>query len=204
MIGRECREPPPDSRQRPRRPRRKPRVRREPELRAAYLHYMRCAKCANSEQSGSRRAGAAPHRVRSGRAGLRSGHHRRAIPQRHHDSGTAFCRTAQRLRLAGAVHRLTGNLRNAGVHGHAPDRRDRDSRGAGRAAAGRDAHGDPRIARARGCGSDSGHCRRGVSRNDPWTIAGAGIVFLLTAAIAAALPARRATGIDPVRALRPE
>jgi predicted permease len=44
----------------------------------------------------------------------------------------------------------------------------------------------------------------GVSRNDPWTIAGAGLVFLLTAAVAAALPARRASGIDPMRALRHE
>jgi ABC-type antimicrobial peptide transport system permease subunit len=44
----------------------------------------------------------------------------------------------------------------------------------------------------------------GVSRSDPWTIAGAGIVLLLTAAIAAALPARRASGIDPMRALRHE
>ena len=44
----------------------------------------------------------------------------------------------------------------------------------------------------------------GVSRNDPWTIAAAGLVLLLTAAIAAALPARRASGIDPMRALRHE
>ncbi len=44
----------------------------------------------------------------------------------------------------------------------------------------------------------------GVSRNDPWTIASAGVVFLLTAAIAAALPARRASGIDPMQALRHE
>jgi putative ABC transport system permease protein len=44
----------------------------------------------------------------------------------------------------------------------------------------------------------------GVSRSDPWTIAGAGIVLLLTAAVAAALPARRASGIDPMRALRHE
>jgi ABC-type antimicrobial peptide transport system permease subunit len=44
----------------------------------------------------------------------------------------------------------------------------------------------------------------GVSRNDPWIIAGAAIVFLITAAIASALPARRAAGIDPMRALRHE
>lgn len=44
----------------------------------------------------------------------------------------------------------------------------------------------------------------GVSKHDPWTIAGSAIVFLLTAAIAAFLPARRASRIDPMRALRYE
>jgi predicted permease len=44
----------------------------------------------------------------------------------------------------------------------------------------------------------------GVSRADPWAMAGAAALFLLTAAAAAALPARRAARIDPMRALRYE
>ena len=44
----------------------------------------------------------------------------------------------------------------------------------------------------------------GVSKTDPWTLAGAALLFLAAAAIAAALPARRACGIDPMRALRHE
>ncbi len=44
----------------------------------------------------------------------------------------------------------------------------------------------------------------GVGRYDPWSIAGAGVVLLLTAALAAILPARRAVRVDPMRALRHE
>ena len=44
----------------------------------------------------------------------------------------------------------------------------------------------------------------GVTRNDPWTIAAATLALLLAAAAAAFLPARRATRIDPLRALRYE
>ena len=44
----------------------------------------------------------------------------------------------------------------------------------------------------------------GVSTNDPITIAGAAFLFLLIAAVAASIPARRAARIDPLRALRHE
>jgi len=44
----------------------------------------------------------------------------------------------------------------------------------------------------------------GVTRNDPWTIAAATLALLLAAAAAAFLPARRATRIDPMRALHYE
>jgi putative ABC transport system permease protein len=44
----------------------------------------------------------------------------------------------------------------------------------------------------------------GVSKTDATTIIGAAFVFLSTAAIAAFLPARRASQMDPMRALRHE
>jgi ABC-type antimicrobial peptide transport system permease subunit len=44
----------------------------------------------------------------------------------------------------------------------------------------------------------------GVTRDDPWTVAVASAVLLATAALAAFLPARRATRIEPTRALRYE
>jgi predicted lysophospholipase L1 biosynthesis ABC-type transport system permease subunit len=44
----------------------------------------------------------------------------------------------------------------------------------------------------------------GISNLDPWAYVGATAVFLLTAAVAALWPARRALRVDPVRALRHE
>ena len=44
----------------------------------------------------------------------------------------------------------------------------------------------------------------GVGTNDPWTIAGASVLFLVTAAVAGALPAARASRIAPMTALRHE
>jgi ABC-type antimicrobial peptide transport system permease subunit len=44
----------------------------------------------------------------------------------------------------------------------------------------------------------------GVSKHDPWTLAGAAIVLLLTATAAAFAPARRASRTDPMTALRYE
>jgi ABC-type antimicrobial peptide transport system permease subunit len=44
----------------------------------------------------------------------------------------------------------------------------------------------------------------GVSSHDPWTLAVSATVFLLIAAAAAFVPARRASRIDPLRALRTE
>ena len=42
----------------------------------------------------------------------------------------------------------------------------------------------------------------GVSATDPWTLSGAALVFIATAAIASWLPARRASRIQPIDALR--
>jgi putative ABC transport system permease protein len=44
----------------------------------------------------------------------------------------------------------------------------------------------------------------GVSKRDPWTIAVAAILLLVTAAVAAFVPARRASRTDPMTALRYE
>jgi predicted permease len=44
----------------------------------------------------------------------------------------------------------------------------------------------------------------GLSRPDPWIIAGAVVLFISIAAVAAALPAHRASLIDPLKALRYE
>ena len=43
-----------------------------------------------------------------------------------------------------------------------------------------------------------------VSTNDPWTVIGAVLLFLLTAAVAAALPAARVSRMDPMRVLHHE
>jgi predicted permease len=42
----------------------------------------------------------------------------------------------------------------------------------------------------------------GVSSSDPWVVVGASVVFVLVAAMAAALPARSAAKVDPLLALR--
>jgi putative ABC transport system permease protein len=44
----------------------------------------------------------------------------------------------------------------------------------------------------------------GVSKHDPWTIAGAATLLMLTAGASAFVPARRASRIDPMTALRHE
>jgi ABC-type antimicrobial peptide transport system permease subunit len=44
----------------------------------------------------------------------------------------------------------------------------------------------------------------GVKAHDPATLAGAALVLMLVALAASWIPARRAAGIDPVRALRHE
>jgi putative ABC transport system permease protein len=44
----------------------------------------------------------------------------------------------------------------------------------------------------------------GVSPRDPWTLAGTGLLMMLIAAVAAAVPARRATAVDPMVTLRDE
>jgi len=44
----------------------------------------------------------------------------------------------------------------------------------------------------------------GVSKRDPWTIVVAAILLLVTAAVAAFVPARRASRTDPMTALRCE
>ena len=41
-----------------------------------------------------------------------------------------------------------------------------------------------------------------VQPRDPFVIGGAALILLLSAVIAAAVPARRAAGVDPTRALR--
>jgi ABC-type antimicrobial peptide transport system permease subunit len=44
----------------------------------------------------------------------------------------------------------------------------------------------------------------GVSKHDPWTIAAAAVLLILTATAAAFVPARRASRTDPMTALRYE
>ena len=44
----------------------------------------------------------------------------------------------------------------------------------------------------------------GVAPNDPWTLAGAGLVLALVALVSAWIPARRAAGVNPIDALRTE
>jgi ABC-type antimicrobial peptide transport system permease subunit len=44
----------------------------------------------------------------------------------------------------------------------------------------------------------------GVKAQDPWTLAAAGAVLIAVTAMAGLLPARRATRVEPMRALREE
>jgi ABC-type antimicrobial peptide transport system permease subunit len=44
----------------------------------------------------------------------------------------------------------------------------------------------------------------GVGTDDPWTLGGAALLFVLIALAAAWVPARRAAGVDPMRVLRME
>jgi ABC-type lipoprotein release transport system permease subunit len=44
----------------------------------------------------------------------------------------------------------------------------------------------------------------GVVNSDPWALAGAPLLLVLCAAVAAFIPAHRAASIEPVQALRTE